>query len=118
MNTAPYNPDARDPQALHDQVLDEQLQAVLEHKPAVFMSPDFAARVAVQAAAQRLPKPRRTFSYGHIAAVLSAALLLLTMFALVPWTQASFNSIAFDIELLAAAQLVAIAWWLTTRRCA
>jgi hypothetical protein len=116
MNTVPHNPDAHDERSFGTRLSDAELEAVLEHKPPVCPSFDFAARVASLAAAQPAPKPRRVLSYSRSAAALSAALLLFFMFVLVPWTQASFNSIAFDVELLAAGQLVAIAWWLSARR--
>ena len=96
--------------------LDQQLTAALERKPEVRIAPDFAARVAAQAAVLPARKPLRIISYGQAAGVLCAILLLVTMFAIAPSTQPRFGSLSFDMELLVVAQLIALSWWLATRR--
>lgn len=98
--------------------LDSQLSEALERKPFVYVSVDFAERVAARAATLPAPVPRRIHSYGRVATLTGAVLLLLAMFALAPSTQPDFSSVAFDLELVAAAQFVLIAWWVAVRRSA
>ena len=91
--------------------VDIQLISALESKPQAVIPADFAARLAARVQTLPTPAPRRPARYGELATGIGFAILLLAMFVLAPWTQPTFTSLSFDLELLLLAQMLGLAAW-------
>jgi hypothetical protein len=97
-----------------DGKFDAVMTRAIERGPEVSVPVDFAARVV---AALPVARPRRkAMQVGRTAAVVSAGVLAVAMFALAPHAAPTFASLAFDFELVAILQLAGIGYWLTVRR--
>jgi hypothetical protein len=107
MTTNTHNP---------QQEFDAAMTRALERSPELpFLAipADFAARVTAS-----LPKPRRVrpaIRVGRIAGFVAMVVLAILLFVLAPHVSPSFANVTFDIELIALAQLGAIAYWLSTK---
>jgi hypothetical protein len=97
-----------------DVALDAVIARALEQQPNVAIPAEFAARV--MASLPALPKVRARRSVGRIAATAAAAGLIVALCWLAPHAQPSFDSLAFDMELLVLAELAGVAAWLAMRR--
>ncbi|HLI75873.1 MAG TPA: hypothetical protein VKV02_02930 [Acidobacteriaceae bacterium] len=82
------------------EALEAAISSALSHKPAMSISPDFAARVARSALAQPLPRRARWVGWGPRLAIASGALLTVGMFALAPHATPSLTDLRFDAELV------------------
>lgn len=87
----------------------------LERRPQVSVPRDFAGRVRMQLPAQ--PKVRSArlagWSISRAAGAVAVPGLLIAMCLLAPHARPSFESIAFDMELLVLIELAGIAAWLS-----
>ena len=86
----------------------------LERQPEVRVPVDFAAKVRAALPAQSKVRVRR--SVGQIAAVTGAVGLVLALCWLAPHARPSFESVAFDLEMVLVVELAGVAAWLGTRR--
>jgi hypothetical protein len=86
----------------------------LDRKPEVAVPVDFAARVRAKLPAQPKVKARR--SVGREVAMVATAGLLLALCVLAPHARPSFESVAFDLEMVLVVELMGVAAWLGTRR--
>jgi hypothetical protein len=86
----------------------------LDRKPEVAVPVDFAARVRSALPAQAKVKTRR--SVGREAAMVAAVGLVLALCVLAPHARPSFESVAFDLEMVLVVELIGVAAWLGTRR--
>ncbi len=93
---------------------DAVITRTLEQKPAVTVPVDFAAKVRAA-----LPPERKARS-GHfagrsvsrIAGTVAVVGLLVAMCLLAPHARPSFESVAFDFELLVLVELAGVAAWM------
>lgn len=92
--------------------LDMRIDRALEHKPELYVPPDFAARVAARVAAQPAPRRRRTAHFGKRITLLSAGVIMVALFALAPHASLSVKSLSFDAELVLLAELALIGGWI------
>jgi hypothetical protein len=97
-----------------DVVLDAAITRALEQQPRVVIPADFAARVRASLPAQ--PKMRERRSVARIAATAAVAGLIVGLYWLAPHARPSFESVAFDMELLMLCELAGVAAWLSMRR--
>ena len=95
-------------------VLETAITRALEHQPNVVIPADFAARVRASLPAQ--PKMRERRSVGKMAAAAAAAGLVVGLCWLAPHAQPSFESLAFDMEMLMLVELACVSAWLAMRR--
>ena len=86
----------------------------LERQPEVRVPVDFAAKVRAALPAQPTVRVRR--SVGRMAAAVAAAGLVLALCWLAPHARPSFESVAFDLEMVLVVELAGVAAWLGTRR--
>jgi hypothetical protein len=95
--------------------LEAAITRALDRKPEVAVPVDFAARVRSALPAQVKVKARR--SVGREAAMVAAAGLVLALCVLAPHARRpSFESVAFDLEMVLVVELMGVAMWLGTRR--
>lgn len=94
--------------------LEAAITQALERQPEVVVPMDFAARVRASLPPQ--PKVRTRRSAGRIAGTAAVAGLIVGLCWLAPHAQPSFESIAFDMEMLMLAELAGVAAWLAMRR--
>ena len=106
-----------------DRFADAELTRRLAHAPGIQVPADFAARVRASLPAQPVTaQPRQhTLStprhdIAQVVALVCAAVIAATLFALAPHAQASLSSVAFWMELLLLMELGGIAYWLTVKR--
>ena len=97
-----------------DLALETAITRALERAPEVMVPGDFAARVRAALPAQ--PKVRARRSVGRIAGTAAAAGLIVGLCWLAPHARPSFESVAFDMEMLMLAELAGVAAWLAMRR--
>jgi hypothetical protein len=97
-----------------DDALETAITRALEQQPNVAIPADFAARVRASLPVQ--PKVGRRRSVGRIAATAAAAGLVVALCWLAPHARPSFESVAFDMEMLMLAELAGVAAWLATQR--
>jgi hypothetical protein len=93
---------------------DATITRALEAQPAVTIPEGFAARVMASLPAQ--PKVRARRSVAKIAATAAVAGLIVGLCWLAPHARPSFDSVAFDMELLMLCELAGVAAWLSMRR--
>lgn len=86
----------------------------LDWKPEVAVPVDFAARVRAALPAQAKVKVRR--SVGREVAMVATAGLVVALCLLAPHARPSFESLAFDVEMVLVVELMGVAAWLGTRR--
>jgi hypothetical protein len=86
----------------------------LERQPEVRVPVNFAAKVRAGLPAQPTVRARR--SVGRMAAAVAAAGLVLALCWLAPHARPSFESVAFDLEMVLVVELAGVAAWLGTRR--
>ena len=86
----------------------------LERPPEVRIPEDFAARVRAALPAQ--PKVRVQRSVGRGVALVAAVGMVLALCWLAPHARPSFESMAFDLEMVLVVELAGVAAWLGTRR--
>ena len=96
-----------------DVELEAAITRVLERQPKVLVPGGFAARVRASLPAQ--PRVRRQRSMGRIAGAAAGAGLIVGLCWLAPHARPSFESVAFDMEMLMLAELAGIAAWLAMR---
>ena len=88
----------------------------LEQQPSVTVPMDFAARVKAALPAQ--PKARASRfagrSVGQLAATIAAVGLVAGLCLLAPHARPSFDSVAFDMEMVVLVELCGVAAWLGT----
>ena len=94
--------------------LEATITRALDRKPEVRIPEDFAARVRAALPAQSKVRVRR--SVGRMAAAVAAAGLVLALCWLAPHARPSFESVAFDLEMVLVVELAGVAAWLGTRR--
>lgn len=92
---------------------DARITAALEHKPEPQIPADFAAKVAVRAAAQPQRRRRHTPHFGSMIALISVPLAAVALFALAPYTAPTLHSLSFDAELALLCELAFIGWWIS-----
>jgi hypothetical protein len=97
-----------------DEMNDEAITRALEAQPRVVLPEGFAARVMASLPAQ--PKVRVRHSVAKIAATAAVAGLIVGLCWLAPHARPSFESVAFDMELLMLCELAGVAAWLSMRR--
>jgi hypothetical protein len=97
-----------------ERVVDAAITRALERQPEVVVPVDFAAKV--RAALPVQPKVRERRSVSRIAAGAAAVGLLLALCWLAPHARPSFESVAFDLEMVLVVELVGVAAWLGMRR--
>ena len=97
-----------------ERIVDAAITRALERQPEVVVPMDFAAKVRAALPAQ--PKVRERRSAGMIAAGAAAVGLLLALCLLAPHARPSFESMAFDLEMVLVVELVGVAAWLGMRR--
>ena len=97
-----------------DAGLEAAITGALERQPEVVVPGGFAARVRASLPAQ--PRMSRQRSVGRIAGAAAAVGLIVGLCWLAPHVRPSFESVAFDMEMLMLAELAGIAAWLTMRR--
>ena len=97
-----------------DLALETAITRALERAPEVMVPRDFAARVRASLPAQ--PKVRARRSVGRIAGTAAVAGLIVGLCWLAPHARPSFESVAFDMEMLMLAELAGVAAWLAMRR--
>ena len=90
-----------------------QVEAVLSRAPAVYIPPDFAARVAGRAVAQRQTVRSRWQGFGVRIALGSAVLLPIALFAFAPHAQPSVLDLRFDMEMALLLELGGVGYLLT-----
>jgi hypothetical protein len=86
----------------------------LDRKPEVVVPADFAAKVRAALPAQ--PKVRVRRSVGREVAMVAAVGLVLALCWLAPHARPSFESVAFDLEMVLVVELAGVAAWLGMRR--
>ena len=86
----------------------------LDHKPEVAVPADFAARVRAALPAQPKAKARR--SVGREVAMVATVGLVVALCVLAPHARPSFESVAFDLEMVLVVELMGVAAWLGMRR--
>ena len=86
----------------------------LDRKPEVAVPADFAAKVRAALPAQ--PKVRVQRSVGQGVAAVAAVGLVLALCWLAPHVRPSFESVAFDLEMVLVVELMGVAAWLGMRR--
>jgi hypothetical protein len=86
----------------------------LDRKPEVVVPVDFAARVRASLPAQ--PKVNARRSVGREVGMVATAGLVLALCWLAPHARPSFESVAFDLEMVLVVELMGVAAWLGTRR--
>jgi hypothetical protein len=106
--------DWEDAMSDEERMVDAAITRALERKPEVVVPADFAAKVRAALPAQ--PKVRERRSAGKIAAGVAAVGLLLALCLLAPHARPSFESVAFDLEMVLVVELVGVAAWLGMRR--
>ena len=106
--------DWEDAMSDEERVVDAAITRALERRPEVVVPEGFAARV--RAALPSQPKVRERRSVGRIAAGAAAVGLLLALCWLAPHARPSFESVAFDLEMVLVVELVGVAAWLGMRR--
>jgi hypothetical protein len=97
-----------------DAVLEAAITQALEESPSVVVPVDFAVRVTASLPMQ--PRVRARRSVGRIAAVATAAGLVVALYWLAPHARPSFASVAFDVEMVMLVELAGVVAWLGTRR--
>jgi ferric-dicitrate binding protein FerR (iron transport regulator) len=97
-----------------DEMNDEAITRALEAQPTVAVPNGFALRVMASLPAQHAVKARR--SVAKIAATAAVAGLIVGLCWLAPHARPSFESVAFDMELLMLCELAGVAAWLSMRR--
>jgi hypothetical protein len=97
-----------------DVVLDAAITRALERQLEVMIPTGFAARVRASLPPQPMVRERR--SAGRIAATAAAAGLIVGLCWLAPHARPSFESVAFDMEMLMLIELAGVAAWLAMRR--
>ncbi len=94
--------------------LDAEITHVLERKPEVVVPLDFAARV--RAALPPEPKVRvgrfAGRSVGQAVAGVAGVGLVVALCLLAPHVRPSFESVAFDMEMVLLVELAGVAFWL------
>jgi hypothetical protein len=90
----------------------------LEQQPSVTVPVDFAARVRASLPAQPRARARRFAgrSVGQIAAIVAGAGLVAALCLLAPHARPSFDSVAFDMEMVLLVELAGVAAWLGMAR--
>jgi ferric-dicitrate binding protein FerR (iron transport regulator) len=94
--------------------LEAAITRALDRKPEVRIPVDFAAKVRAALPAQ--PKLRERRSVGQGVAVVGAVGLVLALCWLAPHARPSFESMAFDLEMVLVVELMGVAAWLGMRR--
>jgi hypothetical protein len=97
-----------------DGTLEAAVTRALERQPEVMVPAGFAARVRASLPPQ--PKMREHRSVGRIAATAAAAGLIVGLCWLAPHARPSFESLAFDMEMLMLIELAGVGAWLAMRR--
>jgi len=97
-----------------DEMNDEAITRALEAQPTVAVPNGFALRVMASLPAQPMVRARR--SVAKIAATAAVAGLIVGLCWLAPHARPSFESVAFDMELLMLCELAGVAAWLSMRR--
>jgi len=106
--------DWEDAMSDEERMVDAAITRALERQPEVVVPVDFAARVRAALPAQ--PKVRERRSVGRIVAAIGAAGVLLALCWLAPHARPSFESVAFDLEMVLVVELAGVAAWLGMRR--
>jgi len=90
----------------------------LEQPPSAAVPMDFAARVKAALPAQPKARARRFAgrSVGQTAATIAAVGLVAALCLLAPHARPSFESVAFDMEMVLLVELAGVAAWLGTAR--
>jgi hypothetical protein len=90
----------------------------LEQPPSVTVPADFAARVRASLPPQPPARAKRFAgqSIGQLAAIVAAAGLVVALCLLAPHVRPSFDSVAFDMEMVLLVELCGVAAWLGTAR--
>jgi len=94
--------------------LEAAITRALDRKPEVRIPVDFAARVRAALPAQ--PKVQARRSVGQGVAGVAAMGLVLALCWLAPHARPSFESVAFDLEMVLVVELMGVAAWLGMRR--
>ena len=94
--------------------LEAAITRALDRKPEIVVPMDFAAKVRAALPAQ--PKVRVQRSVGQGVAAVAAVGLVLALCWLAPHVRPSFESVAFDLEMVLVVELMGVAAWLGMRR--
>jgi ferric-dicitrate binding protein FerR (iron transport regulator) len=106
--------DWEDAMSDQDRMDEAAITRVLERQPEVRIPVDFAAKVRAALPAQSKVRVRR--SVGRGVAAVAAVGLVLALCWLAPHARPSFESMAFDLEMVLVVELMGVAAWLGTRR--
>ena len=94
--------------------MDAAVVQALEQKPVVRVPVDFAARVAMAAAAQPvspMKRPRRV-PMGRVVAIAAMVVSVVVLFAVAPQAGTNYASWPFALEMLVLVQMAGIAYGL------
>jgi hypothetical protein len=106
--------DWEDAMSDEERMVEAAITRALERQPEVVVPVDFAAKVRAALPAQQKVRERR--SARRMAAGVAAVGLLLALCLLAPHARPSFESVAFDLEMVLVVELAGVAAWLGTRR--
>jgi len=99
---------------MDEKSFEAEVTRALEQKPSVAVPVDFAARVKLALPAQPKVRAGRFAgqSVGQIAAVVGAVGLFAGLCLLAPHARPSFESLAFDLEMVLLVELGGVVVWL------
>ena len=101
-----------------EQMVEAEIVRVLEQKPAVTVPADFAAKVRAALPAQKKVRAARfggrfaRRSLGRTVAVAAVGGLVVGLCLLAPHARPSFESVAFDVEMVMLLELGLVGAWL------
>ncbi len=99
-------------------VFEAEITQALEQKPRLVVPTDFAARVRAALPEQRPVRERRFAgrSLGQDVAMVAAVGLVVALCVVAPHARPSFESVAFDLEMVLFMELAGVAAWLGVRK--
>jgi hypothetical protein len=97
-----------------EKALEAEIVRVLEQKPVVAAPVDFAARVRAALPPEPKVKAGRFAgrSLGRMVGGVAAVALVVALCVLAPHARPSFESLAFDLEMVLLLELAGVAIWL------
>jgi hypothetical protein len=99
---------------MEEQEFEAAITRVLERQPKAAVPVDFAARVRMALPAEPKARVQRFAgrSVGQIAATVAAVGLVAALCLVAPHVRPSFDSVAFDMEMVLLLELAGVAAWL------
>jgi hypothetical protein len=106
-----------DKRMMDDKEFEAGITRALEQQPSVSVPFDFAARVRASLPAQPAVRARRFAgrSVGQIAATVASVGLVVALCVLAPHARPSFDSVAFDMEMVLLVELAGVTAFLAGR---